>query len=191
MKITISILILLSFYSIFGQNEKITESKYQFAKQIFENKYINTTYKKFGGKIIIENNNIIKYDEKTLKIPNLNEEFKLIFTLGIFYPNIVTGNQISEIKTKDELEKMSTSERVFYNMLRTDSLTIGRLEELKLLNPNYKTKRFLIWIYKNGIMNPTEWYFELQNKKAKKKTNLKEFIKNAELTFCKKGTLII
>jgi hypothetical protein len=76
-------------------------------------------------------------------------------------------------------------------MTRTDSLTIGNFDELKLLNPNYQTKRFLIWIYRKGMANPTEWYFELQNIKANEKTNLTEFIENAELTFIKKGTIII
>ena len=41
------------------------------------------------------------------------------------------------------------------------------------------------------MANPTEWYFELQNMKANEKTNLTEFIENAEITFIKKGTIII
>jgi hypothetical protein len=41
------------------------------------------------------------------------------------------------------------------------------------------------------MANPTEWYFEIQNKKANEKTTLTEFMENAELTFIKKGTIII
>jgi hypothetical protein len=192
MKKVLKIIILLfSFGTIFGQSENLNQTKYQFAKKVFEKEYLKTTYEKFGGKIIIENETKIKYDEKTLNIPNLNAEFKSIFTKGIFYPNIVTGNKIAEIKTKIELDKMTTQEKVFYNMIRTDSLTIGNFDELKLLNPNCQTKRFLIWIYRKGMANPTEWYFEIQNKKANEKTTLTEFMENAELTFIKKGTIII
>lgn len=190
-KILNIIIVLFSFGTMFSQNENLNQTKYQFAKNVFEKEYLKTTYEKFDGKIIIENETTIKYDEKTLIIPDLKNEFKLIFTKGIFYPNIVTGNQIAEVKTKIELEKMTENERVFYNMTRTDSLTIGNFDELKLLNPNYQTKRFLIWIYRKGMANPTEWYFELQNIKANEKTNLTEFIENAKLTFIKKGTIII
>jgi hypothetical protein len=192
MKKVLNIIILLfSFGTIFGQNENLNQTKYQFAKKVFENEYLKTTYEKFGGKIVIENETTIKYDEKTLNIPNLNAELKLIFTNGIFYPNIVTGNQIAEIKTEEELNKMPQNEKVFYNMTRTDYLRIGNFDELKLLNPNCQTKRFLIWIYRKGMANPTEWYFELQNNKANEKTKLSEFMENAELTFIKKGTIII
>ena len=190
-KLSKIILLFFSFGTIFSQEENLYQTKYQFAKNVFEKEYVKTTYQKFIGKIVIENETTIKYDEKTLNIPNINAEFKLIFTNGIFYPNIVTGNQIAETKTKDELDKMNTNEKVFYNLTRTDYLSIGNFTELKLLNPNYQTKRFLIWIFRKGMVNPTEWYFEIQNKKANEKTKLIEFINCAELTFIKKGTIII
>jgi hypothetical protein len=190
-KILYVVILLFSIGNIFCQTENLNQGKYRFAKRVFEKEYLKTAYEKFDGKIIIVNDFTIKYDEKTLNIPNLEEEYKLIFTKGIFYPNIVMGNEIAEIKTKAEIDKMTKDEKIFYNMTRTDSLTIGAFDELPLLNPNVKTKRFLIWIFRNGEMNPTEWYFELQNANATKETELKEFIKKAKLTFCKSGTIII
>jgi hypothetical protein len=42
-----------------------------------------------------------------------------------------------------------------------------------------------------GVANPTEYYIELYNEKAKKETELDEFIKNSKMSFYYKGTLII
>ncbi len=187
----ILIIIIFLFGKVFSQEENLNQTKYQFAKNIFEKEYFKTKYEKFNGKIEFVNKNTIKFDEKTLIIPDVKDEFKSIFTKGIFHPNIIFGNHITKLKTKDELDKMTTNEKVFYNMSRTDSLTIGNFEELNLLNPNHKIKRFLVWVYTKGTMNPTEYYIELENKKAKRKTKLSDFLKNATLTFCKKGTIII
>lgn len=188
---TTLIIYIFSFGKVFSQKENLNQTKYQFAKNIFEKEYSKSNFEKFKGKIEPVNKNTIKFDEKTLIIPNLKEEFKFIFTNGIFHPNIIFGNHITKLKTKEELDKMNSNEKMFYNMSRTDSLTIGNFEELSLLNPNHKNKRFLVWIYTKGMMNPTEYYIELQNKKARRKTKLYDFIKNSKLTFCKKGTIII
>lgn len=185
-----TIIIILSCVSVYAQEENLSQTKYHFAKKVFENEYSETVFEKFSGNIIVENENTLKFDEKTLTL-NINGEYKEIFTSGLFYPNLINGNHIVEIKTKDELEKMTVAEKVFYNMTRTDSLNIGNFQELVLLNPNYKTKRFRIWIFRPGRANPQEWYFELKNEKATKKTKLLDFIKNAKLTFCKSGTIII
>lgn len=191
MKTTLRILIiLLSFAKLSAQTENLTSSKYQFAKDVFEKKYSKQNFQKFKGKIVIDSNSI-KFDEKTLVLYNVKNVYKPIFTDGIFYPNIITGNHIAIIKSKEEIDSMATSERVFYNMMRTDSLTIGYFDELKALNPSPKIKRFIFWLHSPGRANPTEYYFELENEKATKKTTLPEFIKNSKLTFFYRGTLII
>lgn len=189
-KLLKTIFLVLACVSVYAQEENLEQTKYQFAKRVFEKEYLETVFEKFSGKIVVENENTIKFDEKTLTL-NVNKEYQEIFTSGLFYPNLITGNHIVEIKTKEELAKMTTNEIVFYNMTRTDSARIGNMQELVLLNPNYQTKRFLIWIMRPGRANAQEWYFELQNKKASKKTKLSDFIKNAKLTFSKSGTIII
>jgi hypothetical protein len=174
---------------VYSQEEYSEQAKYRFAKKVFEKEYLETVFENFSGKIVVENENTIKFDEKTLTL-NV-KEYREIFTSGLFYPNLIIGNHTVDIKTKEELEKMTTNEIVFYNMTRTDSVRIGNMQELVLLNPNYQTKRFLIWIMRPGRANAQEWYFELQNKKANKKTKLSDFIKNAKLTYSKSGTIII
>ncbi|WP_281228653.1 hypothetical protein [Flavobacterium aquiphilum] len=192
MKKTLNVIILLfAFGNIFCQTENLNQNRYRFAKKVFEKEYLKTAYKKFRGKITIVDDFTIKYDEKTLNIPNSKEEYRLIFTSGIFYPNIVTGNEVAEIKTKNELDKMTKDEKIFYNITRTDSISIGSFDELTFLNPNINTKRFQIWIFRKGEMNPTECYFEIQNVNATKETKPEEFVKKAKLTFFKSGTIIM
>jgi hypothetical protein len=185
------ILILLSFGNLFGQSEDFNNSKYQFAKEVFSKEYSKQNFEKFKGKITVESENSIRFDEKTLIIPCLAEDYKRIFTSGIFYPNIITGNQIAVTKTKKEIENMTTSEKILYNLTRIDSIQIGNLEELERLNPNSKTKRFVFWLYNKGRMNPQECYFELENKTATKETSFSQFINNANVTFFYLGTLIL
>lgn len=182
---------LMLFGKIYAQTENLNSTKYQFAKGVFEKNYTKQNFEKFKGKISIENGITIKFDEKTLVIYNTSEVYKAIFFNGIFYPNIITGNQISIIKSEKEIESLTTSEKVFYNMTRTDSLQIANFNELKALNPNPKIKRFVFWLYNIGSSNPTECYIELENQKATEKTILAEFIKNAKLTFYYRGTIII
>ena len=184
-------IVMLLFGKVSAQTENLNSGKYQFAKDVFEKKYSKQYFEKFNGKIIIENRTSIKFDEKTLVIYNLSDELKSIFTSGIFYPNIITGNRPAVIKSKEEIESMTKNEKMFYNMTRTDSLKISYFDELKLLNPNPKIKRFIFWLFNMGSANPTECYLELENENATEKTPLMEFIKNAKLTFYYQGTLIL
>ena len=75
--------------------------------------------------------------------------------------------------------------------MRNDSLSICCLEEFENLNPNLQTKRFKFWVFKIGIANPTEYYFEICNDSATKETSLEDFLEKSKMTFYYKGTLII
>ena len=191
LKKIILILFFASFGTLFAQSENLNNSKYKLAKEIFETKYLKQNFEKFKGKITPISNNAIQFNEKTLIFFNINEEYKSIFTNGIFYPNIITGNTSSIIKSAKELNIMKEEEKILYNMTRTDSLQISYFSELKGLNPSPRIKRFVFLLQKIGIINPTECYFELENEKATTETSLSEFIQNAKLNFYYEGTLII
>jgi hypothetical protein len=192
MRTTIGIfLMMLLFGNVSAQTDDLNNGKYHFAKHVFEQNYSKKHFKRFKGKIIVVNNNSIKFDEKTLVIYGLNPEYKSIFTSGIFYPNIITGNRRAIIKSKKEIESMTKGERVIYNMTRSDSIKITYFDQLKALNPNAKIRRFIFWQQDIDTMNPNECYFELENENATEKTSLSEFIENAKLTFYYKGTIII
>jgi len=118
-------------------------------------------------------------------------ELKSIFTLGIFYPQIITGDSVYKKKSEDELSKMTITQKVFYNMTKNDTLFIGELEELKFLSKDPTIKRFRFWEYRKGFANPVVYFFELTNSSADKTTSLELFIKGASLSFVKKGGIII
>jgi len=191
MKLIFSLWLVLFYTStnIFGQNWD--DPKYQFSKKVFENDYKKAYYERFNGNIEIVNEETIKFGEKVLIISTENKLFRKIFEKGIFNPDSVFGEFTTKPLNIEQKDTLSTSQIVFYNMFRNDSLTIFNIEELSDLNPDYKTKRFLLWLFTNGRMNPIEYYFELYNDKAKRSTSFDEFLENAIMTFYYKGTIIL
>jgi hypothetical protein len=189
LKKTFLILLQLFLFQVFGQNSDGV--KYQFAKEVFKKEYKKTTFESFKGEIERLNENELKFKDKVLKIYSNDTSLIKIFSKGIFNPEIIFGKESTKILTKNELDSLSTNKKIFYNLTRNDSLTIGNLEGLEKLNPNFKTKRFMFWLFRIGIANPQECYFELQNEKGNKDMKMEEFIENAKVTFFYQGTIIL
>ena len=197
----IIIILTLTFFSVDAQtidnkNQPKREFKNQgeqedyWAEQLFEKEYTKTHFDKFKGDIVINGDGFI-YGDKTFVLTNTPKELKTIFSNGIFYPNIITGDTKSVVKSQAELNTLSTVQKVFYNMARTDSLTISGLEELKFLTKSYTQKRFRFWLFRKGTANPTVCFIELTNDKANSKTDLTTFINGAALTYFKSGWIVI
>ncbi|WP_316768965.1 hypothetical protein [Pedobacter frigiditerrae] len=176
-------------FKVIGQTNE--SSNYEFAKRTFKSEYKKQSFEKYDGVIKIINESTFKFGEKTLTIINTDNSLLKIFKKGIFNPDIVFGAGTSKPLTQNQIDTMSTNEKVFYNMVRNDSLNISSVKELVKLNPNYKTKRFVFWLFNPGRLNPTEYYFELYNDNANYKSSLNEFLENAKMTFFYKGTIII
>ncbi len=191
MRTQLMILFLFSglFHKALGQskNEHINLN----AKDTFEKSYIKQDYGIFEGKIEIINENTFKLGEKTLIINSTDKNLREIFRKGIFNPDIVFGKETTKPLSKVQIETLSKENQIFLNLLRNDSLNISSVEELAELNPNPQTKRFSFWLFTKGFMNPTEYYFEIYNKSATKKTTFSEFLIKARMTFFHKGTVII
>ncbi|MDR0229918.1 MAG: hypothetical protein LBI72_12775 [Flavobacteriaceae bacterium] len=185
--VLLTILFLCNIQLLLGKSES---DKYRFAKQAFKAiNYKVNDYARFDGEISKLENGTYKFDEKYLKIQLDNPKYETIFKSGVFNPDIVFGE--TSKKTQAEIDTLSQNQKVFYNLIRNDSLTICCVEELKELNPNHQTKRFAFWLFRIGMANPTEYYFELYNKNATKETTIEEFIENAKMTFFFIGTIII
>jgi hypothetical protein len=185
------ILILIMLYCFcqmhgYGQN-----SKYQFAKGVFKNSYKKQQFAKFNGKVERIDERTFRYGEKILNIDAEDKSVMTIFSQGIFHPDIIGGKETIKALTKTQLDTMSIESQLFYNLSRNDSLRMEGVEELRKLNPNAKTKRFVFWLYQKGMANPTECYFELYNGRGTEKMTLKEFISGSILTFYHRGTIII
>jgi hypothetical protein len=184
------LLIIVMFDShLFAQTQGQEEEKW--AKDIFKKRAQIQNYPKFSGKIIKLDNNSFKFDEKTLIVDNPSEGLKALLQNGIFYPNIIVGNSVAIIKTKQELDSLTDTQRVFYNMTRTDSITISDFEELRSLSKPPKQKRFKFYLYSIGMMNPTVFYIELTNEKATRNCSLIEFMNGSRVTYIEKGSLLL
>jgi hypothetical protein len=180
--ITTIIIFFLSIVILLGQERIASKDEYLHAKEVFKKQYKKEIYEKHQGTITEIDETIIKFNEELLKI-RIHNDYKAIFLNGIFYPEIIVGYPDSTLVSNGE----------YINPLfRRDSLFITNFLELKKLNPNPQTKRFLFWVFYRHRTNPSEYYIELQNKKATKKTSISDFIKGATLTFfCHSGRLIM
>ncbi|MVN23551.1 hypothetical protein GO621_18685 [Mucilaginibacter sp. HMF7410] len=160
------------------------------AEQLFEKEYSVKHFDKFKGVILVNGNNF-NYDDQTLQIVNTAKELNGIFSKGLFYPAVITGDIKTVVKSKQELDTLSAGQKLSYYFTRADSLTISNLEELKFLTKNYTQKRFRFWLFKKGFTNPTVCFIELTNHNATSKTDLTSFINGAALTFFKSGWIVI
>jgi hypothetical protein len=183
------ILFLSNLQILFGQEGNI--NIYRNAKEIVDSKhYKKNNYSRFDKEIIILESEVYQYGEKYLKISLENKEYENIFKKGIFNPDVVFGDKTTN-KIKAELDTLLQDQKTFYNLVRNDSISICCVEELRKLNPNPQTKRFIFWLFRIGVVNPTEYYFELYNKDATLETSVEDFIENSNMIFYFKGTLIM
>jgi len=166
------------------------EQEDYWAERLFYDKYKKENYKRFAGTIEIVDKNNIRFGNKILR-GYFPPELKSIFTQGIFYPKIITGDSVAPKKSSEEINKMTDGQRVFYNMTQNDTLRIGEFEELKFLSKNPTIKRFRYWEYRKGFANPKVYFIELTNMAADKSTDMETFIKGATLTFVKDGWIIM
>jgi hypothetical protein len=196
----ISILLILTIAKVTAQVSGSKPVKNDFKNQgeqddywvekLFEEKYTKQNYKRFTGEIVVVDKNHIRFGNKVLRA-YFSPDLKSIFTQGIFYPQIITGDSVTPKKSEKELRKMTDVQKLFYNMTQNDTLAIGEFEELKFLSTSPTIKRFRFWEYRKGFANPQVYFIELTNTTADKSTDLTTFINGATLTFVKDGWIII
>lgn len=189
MKNLLLILLIINLTNSFGQSQD--EAKYRFAKEVFNStKYKKDNYPRFQKNIQLIGNESYQFGEKILNISIENKSYEMLFKKGIFNPDVVFGEETTT-ENKSQLDTLTQDQKIIYNLVRNDSLSICCFEELEKLNPNPQTKRFKFWLFRIGVANPTEYYLEFYNKKATKKTSIEEFIENAKMTFYYQGATIL
>lgn len=199
-QIILIILLIFSITKITAQIPETNLAKKEFknqgeqedywAEKLFEEKYSKQNYKRFTGEIVIIDKNNIRFGNKILR-GYFSPEIKSIFTQGIFYPQIITGDSVSTKKSAKDVSKMTDVQKVFYKMTQNDTLAIGEFEELKFLNTSPTIKRFRFWEYRSWSANPQVHFIELTNSTADISMDLETFIKGATLTFVKDGWIIL
>jgi hypothetical protein len=179
MRIFCTIILTFNLYTLHGQitqtkadtNQNIKEFKNQgeqedsWAIQLFEKNYSKQIFKKYKGDIFV-NGDTIKYSNFSI-LAFVPTKFKLIFSSGILYPEIIMSLGPSKI------------------------YAIGNFEEQFFLENSTTHKRFKFWLTRKELSNPVACFIELTNQSATDKTYVETFIKGASLTFYKEGWLII
>ncbi|MDO6433294.1 hypothetical protein Q4E93_21970 [Flavitalea sp. BT771] len=164
------------------------EQEDYWAKELFENSYAKENFSRYTGKIVIVNDNTFGYGDNIIKVHSTSDELKTIFKLGIINSAIFGGGE--NVK-KPSIDSMTIAERTIYGLIRSDTLAISDVEELKFLNTSSQVKRFRFLLWRPGFANPTLYFFELTNDKANKKTGLVNFIRGSQLTLIKMRSILI
>jgi hypothetical protein len=170
---------------------KIKVSKKYWAEQFFKKNYQKASFQTYIKNIKKTDSVTFVYGDQTLKVYPNDQTLELIFSKGLFYPQLINGFELPPKKTVAELAKLSKTKRLLYETFRGDILIISNIEELPSLSNSPKVKRFRCWVNRPKTANSQVYLFELTNEKATEKTTLKTFIENATLTFFKSGWLVI
>jgi hypothetical protein len=177
------------------------EQEEYWAAELFKNSYKQQQYKKYNGTILNIKDGYCFKD--VVLIVYKGNGFREIFEKGIFYPEVLHRAFDYGLKSKvrpsidsgkyttKDTDTPTTTAKAMFDFPKTDTLKITDFEELKFLETTPKQRRFRFWLFTQGFGNPTVYFIELTNKQATVKTSITEFIKGAELTFCKEGWLII
>lgn len=190
MRTTLILLIMLSIQT--NGVAQPGKQDYKKATEVFKSRfYKSNDYPRFSKEINALDSQAYKFGDKYLEVDVENDDLHGLFLLGVFNPDIIFGETTTPLKTAEEIRALPENKRVFYNLMRNDSLRICCFESLEKLNPDFKTKRFIFWLFRKGLSNPVEYYIEFKNRNATKQTSLDEFIKEARMTFFYKGTIII
>jgi hypothetical protein len=169
-------------------------------KELFKREYKYEYYERYKGQIVIHGDSY-QYNDVVLVVYKY-PELKGIFEKGLFYPDIISQSfkfkppiRIKLLNNTEttgaKKDTTATTKKLFYNMIRTDSLIVADLEELKFLETKPTQKRFRFWMVRKGFANPTVYFFELTNEKATKDTGMASFINGSTLTFFDEGWIII
>ena len=161
------------------------EQEAYWAKELFKDSYVKQKYPLFKGTISVKEDKYFAFNGQVLIVTTDAAEMKSIFSNGIFYPQIITGDCLKQ--KPDSVNTKNTVSALF----SCDSLTISDIEELMFSNTSIKQKRFRFYLWTKGLTNPQLQLMEMTNDKAKQKMTLADFIKGARLTFYKAGSILI
>ena len=160
------------------------EQEIAWIKDIYSQKYTDTLYKKYRMTIKKENSHTYRFRDRILLTSGETNDLELLLMNGLFYPQLLTGD--STIKYSPE---MSTNPLM--RLSQNDTLSIGRFQEVEIYPKNYQKKRFMLYVWNKGMMNPSLYTLELTNDTATATTPAQSFFKSASLTFIKFVSILI
>ena len=174
---------LLSIYA-FGQKETLS-SKEKAVIEHFKNDYKKKNYKKFEGKITVNDKQIL-FDDKVVNYDKSDKLTVLLLQEGLIYPQLLTDYQMekflneTEDKNQKRFLKLQKNTKAGFDV---NGVKLYGMAELIFLSTNPSVRRFKIHCRDNRISSTLTYYLELTNKNATNGTPLEEFVKNSKLTY--------
>jgi len=168
------------------------EQEEYWAQQAFEKNDGTQIFERYKGSIYVLEENKIKYDDVVLNIYGVSPSLRAIFEKGIFYPGLIAGNYSGEVlKTRQKIDSFPAKQNNFDILFGINNLSISYFDEIKSLSNSPKIKRFKIYLWRQGLANPSLYFLELTNNTATEETDIKTFINGAKITFFRFASILI
>jgi hypothetical protein len=180
---TISLSLFLSV-SVFGQKIEKATPKDKPVIEHFKNDYKKKSYKKFDGKMILNDNQVL-FDNKIIFYDKSDKITELMLKEGLIYPQLLTEFQVDKFENEDSdrtQKRFAKIQKNWKDAFEVNNIRLSNSVELTFLSSDEKVKRFKVICKDPKFPNLMIYYFELTNKNATKDTPIQDFIKNSKLT---------
>jgi hypothetical protein len=181
---TISLSLFLSI-SVFGQKTEKAGPKDKAVIEHFKNDYKKKNYKKFAGKMTVNDNQIL-FDNKIIFYDKADKITELLLKEGLIYPQLLTDYQIDKFENEDSdrtQKRFAKLQKNWKDSFEVNNIKLSSASELSFLSSDEKVKRFKVVCKDPKFPNLMIYYFELTDKNATKSTSVQDFIKNSKLTY--------
>lgn len=180
---TISLSLFLSA-SVFGQKTEKAGPKDKAVIEHFKNDYKKKNYKKFDGKMILNDNQIL-FDNKIIFYDKSDKITETMLKEGLIYPQLLTEFQVDKFENEDSdrtQKRFAKIQKNWKDSFEVNNIKLSGGSELSFLSTDEKVKRFKVVCKDPKFPNLMIYYFELTDKNATKETSVQDFIKNSKLT---------
>lgn len=180
---TISLSLLLSI-SVYGQKTEKAGPKDKAVIEHFKNDYKKKNYKRFAGKITVNDNQIL-FDNKIIFYSKSDKILQPLLKEGLVYPQLLTAYQIDKFENEDSdrtQKRFAKLQKNWKDSFEVNNIKLSNATELAFLSSDPTIKRFKVLCKDPKFPNMMVYYFEMTNKNADKNTTTEDFIKNSKLT---------
>ncbi|WP_294299796.1 hypothetical protein [uncultured Chryseobacterium sp.] len=177
-------LCLLLSSQIYAQKTDKPSPKDKAVIEHFKNDYKKKNYRKFDGKIILSDKQIL-FDNKIVFYDPADKITTLLLKEALVYPQMLTEYQVDKFENEDSdrtQKRFAKLQKNWKDAFEVNNIRFSSGTELIFLSNDPTVRRFKVVCKDPKFPNLMIYYFELIDKKADKSTSTEEFIKNAKLT---------
>ena len=170
--------------SVSGQKTEKAGPKDKAVIEHFKNDYKKKNYKRFAGKITVNDRQIL-FDDKIIFHDKSDKITTWLLKEGIIYPQLFTAYQIDKFENEDSdrtQKRFAKLQKNWKDSFEVNNIKLSNATEQTFLSSDLTVKRFKVLCKDPKFPNMMVYYFELTYKNADKNTSLEDFIKNAKLT---------